>query len=40
MARKGYLSEQIIDMLREVEVLLNKRLTVIELSTYHGHRDP
>ena len=32
MARKWYSSEQIIGMLREAEVLLNKGTTVIEVS--------
>ena len=36
MARKRYSSEQIISMLREAEVLLNKGSTVIEVSRKLG----
>ncbi|MCK4430037.1 MAG: transposase [Candidatus Aminicenantes bacterium] len=36
MARKRYTSEQIISKLREAEVLLNKGLTVIEVSRKLG----
>ena len=36
MARKRYSSEQIISMLREAEVLLNKGSTVIQISRKLG----